>query len=519
MHASGSIAQRECRRRVWPSIEQQVFDVAVIGGGINGASVFHELGRRGYSAVLLEKGDFASGTSQTSAMMIWGGLLYLRHWDLRTVFRLCRARERLLKEHGDWVRPALYRYLPDSAGSQPNLLISAAMHFYWLCGGGRRQHPRREAIFPEQSFLRSERFTESFIYEDAALGHSDARFVLRWVLDGRCPTHVPLNYCALEGGEYDRSNRCWRLDVNDSLLDHSTTLRARCVVNAAGVWTDAINERFGRRTPYRHVLSKGVSIGLRRDPRLTIPLVFNTQHTRDSMVLIPWGPISLWGSTETQVNHPEAGFRVNSGDVRALLSELNRNLVVPVGPEDIVSIRSGVRPLAVHLDHESRTHTLGIARRSRIHRDEHEPWISVYGGKLTDCLTLAAEIGRLLERELGRKHRVAPSATDSPEPAFQFFPQLDTPVPTPQWCAENEMCWTLDDYLRRRTNIAQWIPRAGLGAFDEHEQALLDIATAFGDCDSAAAQLEQYKSKVREHFDKVLAGVEIGREERAAVPV
>ncbi len=492
-----------------------MFDVAVVGGGINGASVFHEVGRRGHSVVLLEKGDFASGTSQASAMMVWGGLLYLRRWNLRTVLRLSVARDRMIKEQGDWVVPRRYRYIPGVVGPGKGCAMLAALHFYWLLSGGRRERPRRERCYPEQAFLRPERVADSFIYEDAALWPSDARFVLRWVLDGCSDTRVPLNYCALEGGGFDRSSRCWSLEVREGLLEHSAVIRARCVVNAAGVWTDAVNDRFGRRTPYQHMLSKGVSIGLRRDHRLTDPLVFNTERDRDSMVLIPWGPVALWGSTETGVDRPEAGFVASAGDVRVLLGELNRNLKVPVGPEDIVSIRAGVRPLAVRRGHAPGAHTLGIPRRPRVHLDERDPWVSVYGGKITDCVVLAEEIGRVLRRVLGGpprgghgrfRARCEPPEVGARDTLLDIFPGLSEPVPAAPWCAKHEMCWTLEDYLRRRTNIAQWVPRGGLGAHGEHEGSLLGLAGVFGEGSerSAAMQVEEYKATVREQFDGVV---------------
>ncbi len=517
LNGGGNIARRERRRSAWPAIEGRIFDVAVVGGGINGASAYHELGRRGCSAVLLEKGDFASGTSQASAMMVWGGLLYLRHWDLTTVRRLCAARDRMIDEQRGWVRPTRYRYMPQPGARHRGWVLHAGLHFYWLFGGGRRERPRRERSWPEQAFLRRDRLTESFVFEDASLGPSDARFVLRWVLSGHGEARVPLNYCGLEGGGYDHRARCWRLEVHDAILDRPATIRARCVVNAAGVWTDEVNRCFGRRTPYRHVLSKGVSIGLRRDPRLTDPLVFDTEQNGDSMVLIPWGPIALWGSTETVVDRPEAGFGATPEDVRSLLEELNRNLSTPVGPADIVSVRTGVRPLAARHGHAPGAYTLGISRRPRVHLDEQTPWVSVYGGKITDCIVLAEEVAGAVERVLGR-----PRAGDAPrngpalgapdggpgEPVLEAFPGLREPVPGALWCAEHEMCWTLEDHLRRRTNIAQWLPRGGLGTDAEHEPALLGLAAAFADGNGSSPrqQVERYKASVRVQFDDVVAG-------------
>ena len=92
--------------------EGGVLDAAVIGGGTTGASVYHEMCRLGYRVALIDRGDFASGTSQSSGMMIWGGLLYLKSLDIRTVRKLCHARDHLIAALPDHVSPCKMRFLP-----------------------------------------------------------------------------------------------------------------------------------------------------------------------------------------------------------------------------------------------------------------------------------------------------------------------------------------------------------------------------------------------------------------------
>jgi len=104
-----------CRK----AIAQSVFDVAVIGGGINGATVYAELCRRGYRTLLAERGDFAGGSSQSTAMWVWGGLLYLSTLDFSTVVKLCASRDRLIDELPAWVRPAPNRLLVTPESRNP----------------------------------------------------------------------------------------------------------------------------------------------------------------------------------------------------------------------------------------------------------------------------------------------------------------------------------------------------------------------------------------------------------------
>jgi len=480
-----------------------VFDVAVIGGGINGACVYHHLCSRGFSVVLVDSGDFACGTSQTSAMMIWGGLLYLRSLDFATVRRLCTSRDRMLRDMGEWVNPRSFRYLPAS-GSRAAFSY-AGLLLYWLLGGCRRAMPRREHTFEEQSFLARNGESPSVLYEEASLATSDARFVLHWILPHLNGVQTALNYCAVEGGGFDRQAREWRLQLNDTLMDKFGDVRAKCVINAAGAWTDHVNRRMDIETPFKHVLSKGVFIALRRKTDQRVPLIFDTLDGRDAMSLLPWGPISLWGPTETVVDTVEDGYTIQPGDVRFLLNELNEHLRDPSGPEDIISLRCGVRPLAVERASTKAINSIKLSRRHIIHRDSHVPWISIYGGKLTDCIRLANKVVRLLRQYVSPKS--APTRTrEIPVPAVESFPEVPEPLPAADWCSEWEMCWTLDDYLRRRTNIAQWIDRGGLGSNDKNAPRLLELAKCFRDDDRDALQdVSDYRLKVGETHDRVLA--------------
>ena len=100
----------------WQTAGEEVFDVLIIGGGITGASLYGELCRHGWRTLLLDKGDFASGTSQSSGMMVWGGLLYLRAGDVFTVLRLSRSRDRMIEELDGWTAPASFHYIPSLKG-------------------------------------------------------------------------------------------------------------------------------------------------------------------------------------------------------------------------------------------------------------------------------------------------------------------------------------------------------------------------------------------------------------------
>ncbi|HEV7475180.1 MAG TPA: FAD-dependent oxidoreductase, partial [Pyrinomonadaceae bacterium] len=265
----------DLRRSECDTVTHTLFDVAIIGSGISGACLFHHLCSQGYRVLLVDKADFAGGSSQSSAMMIWGGLLYLRDFDLLTAYKLSAARDELVRNMRDSVQPRKYRYILPAQNPGKRLLVHSALYFYWLMSGCKRSRPRLRADFDELAMLRQKR--HCFEYEEAHVPASDARFVLQWVLKTRSAEKPALNHCSLRSGLYDPTARHWFLDLHDAVLDREITARAKVVVNAAGPWTDSINAQFGIQTPHKHVLSKGVFIGVPRHPSHHVPLIFERE--------------------------------------------------------------------------------------------------------------------------------------------------------------------------------------------------------------------------------------------------
>ena len=483
------------------------FDVAIIGGGIAGASLYHYLCQRGHRVLLVDKGDFAAASSQSSGMLVWGGLLYLRNLDFRAVLDFSRARDALIRSRSGWVRPEAMRYIPAEHNGRNKHLMQAALYLYWGMGAFNRRAPSHERNFAERSLLRVKDNVDSLRYEEGMLRDSDARFVLHWITPHQLDGQVPLNYCAVTGGAYNDADETWALMLRDTLDSREVTARARVVVNCSGVWTDEVNQTFGINTPVRHLLSKGVYIGVRRPPEHHSPLIFEMGEHGDVLTLLPWGPVSLWGPTETLVNDIGEGFRPNGEDLAFLLEHAQRNLERPLQRNDIVSLRCGIRPLVVPTSFHKNVYPLDISRRHRIVVDHRRPWISFFGGKLTNCVDVAAQIYASIPRRCLRPPRLNGVAHDvGGDLEMTAFPGLEQAVPSARWCAQHEFCHTLTDYLRRRTNISQWVPREGLGVRDEHlpelERIALDLVG--GDRARAAREVSAYRNSVVEGFDRVV---------------
>ena len=217
----------------------------------------------------------------------------------------------------------------------------------------------------------------------------------------------------------------------------------------------------------------------------------------------PGGPSRCGDPTETFTPNLQEGFAVTSEDIRLLVEEYDKHFAKPFGPEDVVSLRCGVRGLAVaRSTPQSRSQSL--SRKYVVHRDRDVPWVSIHGGKLTSCVPIAdaavATIGDC----------VSPSTPPSPlpecaEPEMESFPGLNEKVPSSLSCAK-ESCWSLQDYLRRRTNIAQWVPRGGLGFLNENAAHLESLSHAFsnGDPNSPRAAVRAYQRDIEMKYDRVL---------------
>lgn len=498
----------DARTASWDAALASIHDVVIIGGGINGASVYSELCRRGYRALLVDRGDFGGGTSQSSAMWVWGGLIYLATLDFATVAKLCASRDHLIRHAPAWVHLAQNRYIATRDDRRGPGFMKLALWLYWVLGACRRRAPIESVDFPERHLLRRERILSTLVYEEAKLVPSDARFVAHWILPWASCDRPALNYCEATGGK-PPTDGPWRVELRDRITGKEGVVRARWVINAAGVWTDRVNELFGVDSDWKHVCGKGVFIALPRDPSHGTPLTFENRLA-DAYSLIPWGPVALWGPTETVSPDLDGGFVAHACDVRLLLEELNRHVVRPVGAQDIVALRCGVRPLAVKRDYNRSEYSLNISRRHILARDRQLPWISLYGGKISSCVSLGNEVANVIGQALPEiKPRPAAPRDGVPPEDTVRFPGLDEPVLCPHAAMKHEQCWTLDDYLRRRTNIAQWVPRHGLGIAGEHRQKLAELSELFPGVDGlrGADALTAYHSSVEREFDRVLAAV------------
>jgi glycerol-3-phosphate dehydrogenase len=455
-------------------------EVLVIGGGITGTSLANVLHRANRQALLVDLNDFGSGTSQASGMMIWGGLLYLKHFEFRQVRKFCRARDGLLSSLQREVAARSFSYLGSKPGGRHPALVRAALTAYQALALWKRAPVRPFPLGDLPESFAAGRFRKGWTFEEGFLKESDARFTLRRLPFGS-PWVTARNHCEIidigrTGAGFD--GREWRV-------------AAGRIVNCGGVWADGINARFGVATHHEHHLSKGVYLLLRGGGRPDA-LVMDMGMNGDTLCWVPWGEVVMWGPTETSIASP-TGAVAGAEDVDFLLDRLNRYSRRRWTRADIVNVRVGVRPLAIRRGRRV-ARSLDIPRGAVVEKAPGEAWWTVFGGKLSGASDQAEAIYRSLFRE------------PAPRGAEREAPMPEAPViaafggrrlPDPAHCRRYEHCRTLEDYLRRRTNVAQWVANGGCGAAFEFGDDLLRVAGAIHDGAGAAREaVRDYQRKM-----------------------
>ncbi|MDU4249374.1 glycerol-3-phosphate dehydrogenase [Pseudomonas sp.] len=360
----------------------EVYDLAVVGGGINGAGIAADAAGRGLSVFLCEQHDLASHTSSASSKLIHGGLRYLEHYEFRLVREALAEREVLLAKAPHIVHPLRF-VLPHRPHLRPAWMIRAGLFLYDHLGKREKLPASRGLRFGPDSPLKAE-ITRGFEYSDC------------WVDDARL---VVLNAMAAreKGGHVHPRTRCvsarrskglWHLHLERS--DGSLySVRARALVNAAGPWVDRfLRDELRQKPPY--------GIRLIQGSHLIVPRLYEGEHAyilqnedRRIVFAIPYlHQFTLIGTTDREYQGDPAKVSISEEETDYLLNVVNEHFKRQLGREDILRSFSGVRPLC---DDESddpsavtRDYTLALENTPG-----EAPLLSVFGGKLTTYRKLA----------------------------------------------------------------------------------------------------------------------------------
>ncbi|MGO9960682.1 MAG: FAD-dependent oxidoreductase [Solirubrobacteraceae bacterium] len=381
------------RRFTLDDIEGREFDLAIVGGGVTGASAAREAALRGLSVALVEKNDFASGTSSRSTKLLHGGLRYLESHEFKLVREACRERELMLKlaPHLANVRPfiyVLYQGYPESMR-----LLGLGLSIYDLFSGTplKRRHRMLSpaALRDLEPSLQPDRLAGGGLYYDFLT--DDARFTIDTLKGAADAGALTANYVEVTGF-VEEKGRIRGIDVADRITGESGVVRARQVINTAGPWVDTV--RFLEQGVGERLLrpTKGVHIVVRKRDFPLHHAVF-VRSPRDNRVVWPIPALDdelvYIGTTDTDYDGPLDRVTATDEDIDYLLEVAN--FTIPEAALDrrhIVATWAGLRPL-IHAG--ASTAASAVSREQQIVTSPRG-LLTIAGGKLTTARVMGRQI-------------------------------------------------------------------------------------------------------------------------------
>jgi len=358
----------------------QCFDVAVIGGGINGCGIAADASMRGLSVILLEQDDLASKTSSSSTKLIHGGLRYLEQYDFGLVRKALTERQILLDQAPNLVfaRPFV---IPFQHALRPAWLIRAGLFLYDHLSR-RNKLPGSKSIYRQsapQCFLPLKaHINKGFVFYDCCT--DDARLTLSNALQAQ-----------QHGARIETQTKVHKAEVIDGLWHLTSgagqTIRSRTLINAAGPWVESVSEQAGIRNQYKISLVKG--------SHLVVPRLYEgeqaylLQHEDKRVVfVIPYHGFTMIGTTDVLFADSPDKLAISADETEYLLDLVERYFKQGILREDIITTWSGVRPLLASSDESPQAMS-----RDYVFHYSQEPAASVtiYGGKITTYRQLARD--------------------------------------------------------------------------------------------------------------------------------
>ncbi|MFI5364061.1 MAG: glycerol-3-phosphate dehydrogenase/oxidase [Candidatus Binatia bacterium] len=528
------------------TLSRETFDLLVIGGGITGAGIARDAALRGLRVALVERRDFAVGTSSRSSKLVHGGLRYLEQGDVALVMEAARERRAVRHLAPHLARPMQMLFPIHSRGAYAKL--SAGLWTYdrmaRVLKEERNQMLSRDETLALEPLLRPERIYGAGLYYEYLT--DDARLVIETIKAAAALGTVITNYTAVIGLLTEGSRLTGAL-VKDAPSGAEFPIHAKAIVNAAGPWVDAIRLLQGEGERPRLHLTKGIHLVLRRE-RLTVSrIVVMSTPDRRAVFVVPHGSIVYIGTTDTDYQGRYDDPAITLDDVRYLLNAANATFAVDrLDRDDVVGAWAGLRPLL----HQEGKKPTEISRKDEIMVGP-TGLLSIAGGKLTTYRKMAervvdlvvqrrTETGEPLPEKKGDSESVRLSGGDTGDDVAGFatrlrirWPQVPPDVVdrlvtlygsngermveamagdpalaqrcTPDlavthsevaYAVREEMAMTMEDFLERRGRLFLWDPQNGLTAAPEVAR-LMGILLGW-DAQRIDAELAGYQQHVRE---------------------
>jgi glycerol-3-phosphate dehydrogenase len=388
------------------SLERDSFDLIVVGGGITGAGVALDAASRGYSVALLERNDFAAGTSSRSSKLIHGGLRYLQNFDLGLVREALLERSLLVKLAPHLVRP-LPMLVPSFEGKRPDRLVGVGLNMYdvmaWRRGreDGEEWSPARHRIVDGAEAvqlapaLESREPTAAYLFYDCQT--DDVRMVLSVLGEAERFGTVIANRCEA-AGLVERDDRAVGVLARDTETGAEFEISGTNVINATGVWADQLrpDELYRHEEMPRIRPSRGTHVTMSRDQLPVEVGVIVPAGSGRTIFVLPWLGRTLVGTTDNDYEGPLDHVPASADDIGYLLDAVNAYFGTDIQADDLTGAYAGVRPLISSGDPKK---SVDISRRAELY-ETGSGLVTITGGKFTTWRRMAkSAVDRIVERE------------------------------------------------------------------------------------------------------------------------
>ena len=488
-------------------LENEEFDVLIVGGGITGCGVALDAASRGLRVALVERDDFASGTSSKSSKLVHGGLRYLQQREFRLVYDALHERQRALKNAPHLVRilPFLIPVLSKDGLINPKIAraLGTAMWLYDVTGGARigKLHQRidKETAIAHMPTLRAPNVAAAYLYYDAQT--DDARYTLTLARTAANHGAVLANHAAVTRLRKSAAGRIEGATVEADGRTFDVT--ARVVVNAAGVFSDDVREMDEGTHPHSIRPAKGIHITVPWEKvRNDIAAIVPVPKDKRSIFVVPWGDFTYIGTTDTDYDGPIDDPQCTPEDVKYLLDAMNMAMTEPLTVDDVIGTWAGLRPLVTGGTVGQKT--ADLSRRHKVAASK-TGLVTVTGGKLTTYRKMAEDTTDAVLKSIGRRAacrtknlRLMGAAGSEPDDehlarrygseaaAILTLADSDPDLADPLvsglpyrraeavYAVRHEMATTLDDVLTRRTR-ARLLNRAATAAAAESVARLIGV--------------------------------------------
>lgn len=370
------------------SLQETTFDLLIIGGGINGAGIARDAALRGLKVALIEKNDFASGTSSKTTKLIHGGIRYLEQFNFKLVFESCRERCLLLNLAPHLVKPLKFIIPVYKDGPRGMLKVNIGTAIYDFLSGKRcikhRQMLTAKEILLLEPSLTQEGLKGGVLYYDAQM--DDLKLCLENILSARKNNAVVFNYVEATGF-LEENGKINAVEAKDNLTHIRFIIKSKAVVNAGGPWADKICRLDNPGAKQMLRPTKGIHLVY---PKILNEHAILLSHKNDGRIffVIPWNNLSLIGTTDTDYSGSPDDVKVFDEDIEYLIDETKK--VFPgqeIKKEKIISSFAGLRPLLYQGEKKS-----WVTSREHLIWQSQSGLISVAGGKYTTYRKLSEEV-------------------------------------------------------------------------------------------------------------------------------